>query len=346
MKRTLTSLLLCLLVLALALPASAQGEGRIYLYGESHSNQAHLDQELAAWADLYQNQGVRDLFVELPSYDAAYLNLWMKAEGDAVLTRLYEDWEGTAGDSQATWNFYQAIKANFPETVFHGFDVGHQYNTSGTRYLMGLFLSGQMGSADWDLTQKIIDQGKTYYSTGDAVYRENQMAANLMEAFDALPAGTSVMVITGSDHSNLYQNDFATGTVPCMANQLRQVYGENLIARNLTQGFDYSQTGETALVTMAGKQYTALRLADQDLSSLPGYQSRTFWLVQDAYQEAKTLPLAGDVLPYDNFPWDVAEGDVFATHLVLADGSTQWSWYRSDGTFWQGQPTTLGFDAR
>ena len=348
MRQRLISLLaLCTLLFCLAVPVARAQEapGTIYLCGETHANQSHLDQELALWDQLYQ-QGVRDLFVELPSYSAAYLNLWMQSDQDTILDRLYEEWNGTAMDSPVTRAFYQTLKTQYPETVFHGFDVGHQYNTTGTRYLMGLFLTGQMGSADWELTREVIDQGKTYYQTGDNAYRENQMAANLRQAIDALPAGTSVMVITGSAHADLYKNDYLTGTVPSLAGQLRQAYGENLVARNLTMAFDYSQAGQTAYVTMAGRQYTALRLADQDLSSLlPGYQSRTFWLVQDAYQAAKDLPLAGDVLFNDNFPWDVKEGDVFAIHSVLADGSTSWTWYRSDGTFSQGIPTTVGFDA-
>ena len=348
MKKALSSLLaLCILLLALAVPAAAaeQGTGKIYLYGETHANQSHLDQELAAWKDYYQNQGMRDLFIEVPSYSAAFLNLWMKAGDDAILTRLYEDWSGTAMDSQATWNFYQAIKAECPETVFHGFDVGHQYNTTGTRYLIGLMLTGQMGSADWDLAQKSIDQGKTYYKTSDQVYRENQMAANLREAFDALPAGTSVMVITGSAHSDIYQNDMTTGTVPCMANQLRQVYGENLIARNLFMGFDYGQAGAASTVSIGGKDYPALCLALQDLSGtlLTQYQSRTFWLVQDAYADVQALPATGDFLPQDNYPCPIETGQVFAVDYALTDGSSIRLFYRADGSLYQNKPNTLGF---
>ena len=349
MKKAFAGLFaLCFLLLTLAaVPASAQqGTGKIYLYGENHSTQAHLDQELAAWKDFYHNQGMRDLFIEVPSYTAAFMNLWIKAEDDAILTRLYEDTEGTAGNSQATWDFYQAIKAECPETVFHGFDVGHQYDTTGRRYLMGLMLTGQMGSSDWDLTQKIIGQGKTYYQTLDGAYRENQMVLNFKEAFDALPAGTSVMVITGSAHSDIYQNDLSTGTVPCLANQLRQVYGENLLARNLTAGVDYTTAGLASAVSLGGEEYSALCLAVQDLSGrMPQYQSRTFWLIQDAYEDVQALPLIGDVLPYNNFPWPVQQGEVFAVDYLLADGSAQRHFYRADGTSWQGMPTTVGFAA-
>ena len=109
-----------------------------------------------------------------------------------------------------------------------------------------------MGSADWDEAQRVIEQGKQYYKTGDGAYRENCMAENLARAFEALPMGASVMVITGSAHSNLYAMDYNTGTVPCMAGQLRQQYGAALQARNLSDGIDYTRAGDTQLVRLAG----------------------------------------------------------------------------------------------
>ena len=47
--------------------------------------------------------------------------------------RLFEDLEGTLMHDQKIWDFYKSIKEQYPETVFHGFDVGHQYNTTGAR---------------------------------------------------------------------------------------------------------------------------------------------------------------------------------------------------------------------
>ena len=249
MKRQASCFLaLCMLLLCLLAPAAfaeqstgSPAAGQIYLCGETHATEDHIQRELALWNDLYQ-QGVRHLFVELPSYAASYLNLWMKADDDSILDRLYQEWSGTAMDSPVTRTFYQTIKAQYPETVFHGFDVGHQYNTTGNRYRLRLILSGQMGSADWALTQDTIRQGKTYYQTQDNAFRENQMAANLIHAFEALPDGTSIMVITGSAHSNLYGMD-VSGTVPCLANQLRQAYGSALTAWNYSAALDYTRSG-------------------------------------------------------------------------------------------------------
>lgn len=344
----LCSLLLCLIApTALAAePAAAEASpaGQIYLCGETHASEDHIQRELALWNDLYQ-QGIRHLFVELPSYAASYLNLWMKADDDSILDRLYQEWSSTAMDSPVTRTFYQTIKAQYPETVFHGFDVGHQYSTTGNRYRLRLILSGQMGSSDWALTQETIRQGKTYYQTQDNAFRENQMATNLINAFEALPDGTSILVITGSVHSNLYGMD-VSGTVPCLANQLRQAYGNAVIAWNYSAALDYTRSGQTAYIRMNGQLYSAVCLADQDLSDLlPGYRSRTFWLVSDAYEAVKNLPLTGDVLPYNNYPYPVQPGQVFVLDYALSDSSALRLFYRADGTICQGAPVTSGFDA-
>ena len=168
MKKLASLFAVLVLMLALAAPGAAAAQtGRIYLYGETHADAACLEQELAAWDRYYKELGMRDLFIEVPSYTAQFMNLWMKAEDDAILSRLFEDLEGTLMHDQKIWDFYKSIKEQYPETVFHGFDVGHQYNTTGARYLIGLALTGQMGSADWDEAQRVIEQGKQYYKTGD-----------------------------------------------------------------------------------------------------------------------------------------------------------------------------------
>lgn len=348
MKKLASLFAALVLMLALAAPGAAAAQtGRIYLYGETHADPACLEQELAAWDGYYHELGMRDLLIEVPSYTAQFMNLWMKAEDDAILSRLFEDWEGTAMHDQGVWDFYKSIKEQYPETVFHGFDVGHQYNTTGTRYLIGLALTGQMGSADWDEAQRVIEQGKQYYKTGDDVYRENIMAENLARIFESLPMGASVMVITGSAHSNLYAMDYNTGTVPCMAGQLRQQYGAALQARNLSDGINYTRAGDTQLVRLAGTDYTAVCLGEQDLSSrLPGYRSRTFWLVEGAYEAACALPATGEFLPYAyNYFNPVEEGQVYRVDYFLADGSAESRYYRADGATYEGSPATTGFAA-
>ena len=347
MKKLASLFAVLVLMLVLAAPGAAAAQtGRIYLYGETHADPACLEQELAAWDRYYKELGMRDLFIEVPSYTAQFMNLWMKAEDDAILSRLFEDLEGTLMHDQKIWDFYKSIKEQYPETVFHGFDVGHQYNTTGARYLIGLALTGQMGSADWDEAQRVIEQGKQYYKTGDGAYRENCMAENLARAFEALPMGASVMVITGSAHSNLYAMDPLTGTVPCMAGQLRQRYGAALQARNLSAGVSYTRAGDTELVALSGVDYTAVCLGEQDLTGLaPGYRSRAFWLVEGAYEAARALPATGEVLPCSNYLNPVEEGQVYRVVYTLEDGSAQTRYYRADGATYEGSPATTGFAA-
>ena len=85
--------------------------------------EAILEKELTLWSSYYHNDGVRDLFVELPYYTAEYMNIWMKSEDNDILDLLYQDWAGTAMYSQEIVNFYKQIKIECPETVFHGTSV-------------------------------------------------------------------------------------------------------------------------------------------------------------------------------------------------------------------------------
>ena len=95
MKKLASLFAVLVLMLVLAAPGAAAAQtGRIYLYGETHADPACLEQELAAWDRYYKELGMRDLFIEVPSYTAQFMNLWMKAEDDAILSRLFEDWEG------------------------------------------------------------------------------------------------------------------------------------------------------------------------------------------------------------------------------------------------------------
>lgn len=98
-------------------------KGEIYLYGEEHSKQSILDKELSIWGEYYE-KGMRDLFVEFPYTDAQFLNLWMQADDDELLDLQFKDWGGTEGGTEVMKNFLKQIKEQYPETVFHGTDVG------------------------------------------------------------------------------------------------------------------------------------------------------------------------------------------------------------------------------
>lgn len=210
-----------------------QFSGEIFLYGEEHSVEAILEEELALWSSHYHNDGMRHLFVELPYYTAEYMNVWMNSDEDTILDALYQDWAGTAMYSQEVLHFYKQIKLDCPETVFHGTDVGHQYDTTGNRFLEYLVSTGQQQSELYRLSTEAIRQGQYYYQHFNDTYRENTMTENFIREFEGLQ-GDDVMGIYGAAHTNIKAMEYTTGSVPCMANQLYKKYRSALHTEDLT----------------------------------------------------------------------------------------------------------------
>ncbi len=156
----------------------------IYLYGERHGSKPILEKELTLWSDYYHKENMRHLFIEVPYYTAKYLNLWLEASDDQILDALYADWEGAAIHNQDVLDFYRSIKAECPETIFHGTDVGHQYTSTGIRYLNMLSESGQKDSQAYEETLRCMEQGALFYSMKNSglqdEYREDRMAENFI----------------------------------------------------------------------------------------------------------------------------------------------------------------------
>lgn len=207
----------------------ASPSGQIYLYGEAnHGEELILEAEFEIWSEYYHNEGMRHLFVELPYFTGELLNLWMQSDNEEILDEIYSDWEGTAADVPATKEFYRKVKENCPETVFHGTDVGHQYNSAGERFLKHLEENDLKDSENYMLTLENVEQGKYYYrdyddQVYDDVYRENKIAENFIREFSLLD-GEDVMGIYGAAHTDPDSLDF-TNSVPSMANQLKEHYG-------------------------------------------------------------------------------------------------------------------------
>ena len=61
--------------------------GQIFLYGEEHASKEILQKEFELWNTYYSDNGMRNLFVELPYYSAEFLNLWMQSDSDGILER-------------------------------------------------------------------------------------------------------------------------------------------------------------------------------------------------------------------------------------------------------------------
>lgn len=320
-----------------------QQTGKIFLYGEEHAVERILEKEFELWTTYYHRDGIRDLFVELPYYTAEYMNLWMKSEEDDILEMLYQNWEGTAIHTQEVLNFYQRIKKECPETVFHGTDVGHQYDTIGKSFLEYLELNGQKDSEQYKLSEENIEQGKYYYQHQDNVYRENIMTENFIREMEGLD-GRSIMGIYGSAHIGIEAMDYMTNTVPCMANQLNKKYGDILYTEDLIVSTLNSEAYRVDIVKIGEKEYRASYFGKVDLSAiLPDYQYREFWRIEDAYEDFKENPTVNNVLPYHNYPMPVETGQVFIIEYTKVDGTVIREYHRADGNIWSTYTVTEEF---
>lgn len=318
--------------------------GQIYLYGEQHGIDKILDKELELWNEHYHNENMRHLFVELPYYTAEFLNIWMQSDNDDILDAIYDDWAGTAGYDPSVKEFYRKIKNNYPETIFHGTDVGHQYDTTGERYLEYLETNNLEGSEQYLLAQEAIEQGKYYYEHDDAAYRENKMAENFIREFDSL-SGENIMGIYGGAHTGLDAMDYLTHSVPCMANQLKEHYGDAVHSEDLTWLAKDIEPYRVDVITVGEKEYEASYFGKQDMSGFKDYAYREFWRLENAYGDFKNKPKTGTLLPNNNYPIPIETGQVFVIDCTKTDGSVIRMFYRSDGYIWNGAPSTEEFRA-
>jgi hypothetical protein len=224
---------------AAPLPSS---NGAICLYGETHGVESMYQKELELWSEYYHADSMRHLFLELPYYTAEYLNLWMKSDNDDILNELYNDWEGTLTHVPAVLEFYKGIKRDCPETVFHGTDVGHQYDSIGKRYMDYLVQEAEGSSERYTLAQEAIEQGKLYYNSLQGLeaneYRENMMVNNFIREANALN-GQSIMGIYGGQHTDLKSFVQGSSSVLCMAAQLSEHYNDRVYCQNLYSAFNY-----------------------------------------------------------------------------------------------------------
>lgn len=317
-------------------------DGQVYLYGEAHSVEKILDKELELWKGYYEDQGMRHLFIEMSYYTGELLNLWMKSDNDEILDGIYQDWTGTLSQTPEVLAYFKTFKEKYPETIFHGTDVGHQYDTTGRRYLKYLEDNNLQQTEQYELTIEAIEQGKKYYSGNDDKYRENMMAKNFIRELEKLE-DTDVMGIYGSAHTGLDELDF-THSVPCMANQLADAYGEMIHSEDLSVLAKDIDPIRVDKITVGNQEYEASYFGKQDLTGFKDYAFREFWRLDNAYDTFKNNPRTGDSLPYDNYPMLIEIGQVFVIDVTKTDGTVMRLYYRSDGNLYEGSPSTDGFE--
>ena len=266
----------------------------------------------------------------------------MDAEDDGILEQLHRDWEGTLSSGAETLDFYRTVKEQCPETVFHGTDVGHQYDSTGARYRDYLEEQGLTDTEDYRLTLEAIEQGEAFAEQGSDAYRENRMAENFIREFEALGGG-SFMGIYGAAHTDPDAMADSAGSVPSMAAQLKERYGDALHLEDISWMAWEPQGTDT--LTVAGKEYQASCFGEEDISGWSeDCQSRAFWRLEGAYEDFRDCPEGNDVLPYDNYPIPIEAGQVFVIDYTRKDGTSERKYYRSDeGEQWNGMDCTTEF---
>ena len=239
----------CVFSLMLKEPFEVGGNpstAKIILIGETHAVDWILDIQIEKWRHLYHYEGFRHLFIEGAYFHGQLLNQWMNSDNDNILDAMFYDLRGTLMGSPVVKEFYRRIKREFPETIFHGIDIGHQYRSTGKRFLNYLIENGLQGSEQYILTQESNEQGRFFYeilSRGQNadeqesylyeisahVFRSNAMAQNFIREFDNL-GNIRVMGIFGSAHTSFNRYFFCN--VPTMAMILQNHYGEIIYFKN------------------------------------------------------------------------------------------------------------------
>lgn len=305
----------------------------IYLYGETHSNEYIQKRELEIWGEYYK-EGVRDLFYEMPYYDASMLNIWMKEDNDEILDRLWKAWEGTAAGEIETYNFFKSLKERYPETILHGTDIGHDYQTAGQWYLEYLEKNGRKDLEEYRKTQKNMEQGKYFYDHSEnAEYRENRMVENFIEEYEAL-GDVPIMGIYGGAHVDIDAMAYGTSDVPCMANQLHEQYGERLHVKDLSGYDDLGEEKEPIIVEemkVNGKKYRAsyfgeFQITDDDSE----YINAEYWRLEEAYSDFQSAHVVGDVWYENMFPMKLEGEQVYVVDLEKEGGRVERRYFRTD----------------
>jgi len=284
---------------------------KAYLYGEIHGSEIINKKESEIWQDFY-NRGFRHLFMELPYFYVQFLNLWMKSGDDSILDELWKNGEGTAGNSVFDREFLMNIKKFCPETVIHGTDIGHAYDTTGKRYLESV----SPDSEEYRIAEKNIEQGRKYYEawqenvSGDYTEadRENCMAKNFIREFDSVDAG--IVGFYGEAHV------FSAGTGNFgirenMYDKIRKHYGENAffaaeLMKNIIEPLYKTE------ITLCGKNYIASCFGDVYTPFDDECEYIRIFRIEKSGTDFSRYPRKENFIPEMLYPCAINKNDVFA----------------------------------
>jgi hypothetical protein len=304
-----------------------------------------MDKQLEIWGDYYNNHNMRHLFIESPYFTAQFLNMWMQADDDTILNQLYSVWEGTLKHTPHTLAFYQTIKRDYPETIFHGTDVGHQSDTTGQRFLHHLIDNDLKDTEQYTLTRENIAQFERYQRSRSHAIRAHYKPLNFIREFDAL-IDQDVMAIHGWSHVDLTDN-FAGLGVPSMATILKEHYGDALQTFNMRHYYFIIEPYRSDTITIDGTEFKVSYFGNDGVRFVNGLGQqivgREFWRLEDAYEHFKDSHLTGIVLPFDNYPMPIEVGQVFVMDIHFADNTVERQFFRASGHYWNNRPSTQEF---
>jgi len=324
-------------------PEPVKSTGQIFLYGEIHGVESIMERQLEIWYEYYHNMNMRHLFIEVAYFTAEFLNIWMQSDNDDILYALFDDWAGTLKHVPYTLAFYRTIKREFPETIFHGTDVGHQHYSTGQRFIRYLEENNLHGTEQYVLAREAIEQGMHYNHTRtqDHAYRVTRKPENFIRAFDSL-VDQNVMAIHGANHTAFgYYIGIGLSNSPTLAQQLRERYGDAVHSTDLSS---YIAPIRVDIITINGVEYEASYFGEEDMRAWSDtFVKRAFWRIENAYDDFQNKLTTGDVLPFNNFPMLVELGQIFVIDYTRPDGSVLRMYYRSSGGYWSGMPATEEF---
>ena len=302
----------------------------IYLYGENHYHPVCMEKELSAWKDLYDS-GARHLFIEYSYAYAQRLNAWMQADGDELLIWLRSEEEDTldsvSAEALLLFDFYKAVKEHCPETVFHGTDIEHEYDTLGAEYLAALEEAGKQGSVEYARTVLTCEQGKQAHQNGETDegyrFRETCLVDNFIWELEQLEPQT-VMGIYGFTHVEgvVTEHQKSLAGDANMAAQLAERYADRIVCTCLSLARSSVRTADPAgPVTLNGKTYETAYVGEHDLSmwAIP-YRYVVYWRLKDSWSDFEDTPAGGTL----NLLLSVCDRMQFAINSVYCADCTAW----------------------
>ncbi|MCL2411225.1 MAG: hypothetical protein FWC97_06230, partial [Treponema sp.] len=179
-------------------------------------------------------------------------------------------------------------------------------------------------------------------SNFDFEHRVTKMTENFIREFDQL-VDQNIMGIFGAAHTTFgFYEVQGFPDIPTMAERLRERYGDSLHTTDLTLFGLGNNPIRVDIITINGVDYEASYFGT-DLEAFRDVVSRSFWRLENAYDDFRNKPANGDNLPFSNYPMAIELYQVFLVDVARTDGSISRLFFRSDGRYWLRMPSTTGF---